>query len=232
MNLSTFAKTTGLCLGAMAIAGLTSSCNHTMPMGNSTASPTASPMGGMDHSQMGGSQMGNMSHSRMDLGNADADYDLRFIDGMTPHHDGAIVMAKAVLAKSQRPELKKLAEAIIQDQTQEIRQLQKWRSTWYPKAPATPMAWNRQMNHMTPMEPAQAKSMRMDMDLGAADANFDRRFLDAMIPHHAGAIVMAQDALAKSQRPEIQKLAKAIIAAQQTEINQMQQWQKTWYGKS
>jgi uncharacterized protein (DUF305 family) len=232
MQFSTLTKTAGLFFGTIALSGLTTSCNHTMPMGNNTASPTASPMGGMDHSQMGGSNMGSMSHSSMDLGKADADYDLRFIDGMAPHHEGAIVMAKAVLAKSQRPELKKLAEAIIQGQTAEISQMQKWRSAWYPKAPATPMAWNSQMNHMMPMEPEQAKAMRMDMDLGAADAKFDQRFLDAMIPHHEGAIVMAQDALAKSQRPEIQNLAKAIIADQQIEIDQMKQWQKTWYGKS
>jgi uncharacterized protein (DUF305 family) len=180
----------------------------------------------MDHGQMGG-----MNHSAMEMGPADADYDLRFIDGMTPHHDGAIVMAQAAAQQSQRPELKKLAAAIIRGQTQETAQMQQWRSTWYPKAAATPMAWHSEMKHMMPMSAPQIKSMRMDMDLGKADANFDRRFLDAMIPHHEGAIVMAQDALAKSKRPEVQKLAKAIIADQQIEIDNMKQWRKDWYGK-
>ena len=41
----------------------------------------------MDHS---GSMM---SHDSMDLGEADSEYDLRFIDGMTPHHQGAINIA-------------------------------------------------------------------------------------------------------------------------------------------
>jgi uncharacterized protein (DUF305 family) len=52
-----------------------------------------------------------------------------------------------------------------------------------------------------------------------------------MIPHHEGAVTMAQDALKKSQRPEIKKLAQAIITSQDAEINQMKQWRKSWYNK-
>lgn len=69
----------------------------------------------------------------------------------------------------------------------------------------------------------------MSMDLGAADDQFDLRFLNAMIPHHEGAVVMAQDALSKSKRPEIQKLAQEIITSQKAEIQQMQQWKQAWY---
>ena len=42
---------------------------------------------------------GMMSHDSMDLEMADAGYDLRFIDGMTPHHQGATAMAQGVLKK-------------------------------------------------------------------------------------------------------------------------------------
>lgn len=230
MKFQALCKTAGLMVGTMAIAGLTTSCNHMMHnqvATNPPASPAATPMGQMDHSQVSG----GMSHSGMELGVADADYDLRFIDGMMPHHEGALTMAQAVLQNSQRPALKKLAEAIISGQTQEIATMQQWRKTWYPKQSATPMAWHSAMQHMMPMAPEQLKAMRMDVDLGKADADFDRRFLEAMIPHHEGAVVMAQDALAKSKRPEIQKMAKDIIASQQGEIDQMQQWRKDWYGK-
>jgi uncharacterized protein (DUF305 family) len=227
MKISTLKQTAGWFLGTIAIAGLTTSCNHTMPPQTTAPNaPTAPAMAPTDHSQMGG-----MNHSAMDSGPADADYDLRFMDGMTPHHDGAIVMAQAVMQQSQRPELKKLAESVIRSQTQETTKMQQWRSTWYPKAAATPMAWSPAMKHMMPMSAEQIKSMRMDVDLGKADADFDRRFLDAMIPHHEGAIVMAQDALKKTKRPEVQKLAKEMIAAQQVEIDQMKQWRKAWYGK-
>lgn len=59
------------------------------------------------------------------------------------------------------------------------------------------------------------------MDLGPADESFDLRFIDAMIMHHQGAVVMAEDAQQNSLRPEIQTLASEIIAAQQTEIAEM-----------
>ena len=67
----------------------------------------------------------------MDLGPADADYDLRFIDAMRMHHQGAIEMAKAVQQKSKRPEMKKLADSIITAQSREIAQMSQWRQAWY-----------------------------------------------------------------------------------------------------
>jgi uncharacterized protein (DUF305 family) len=72
--------------------------------------------------------------------------------------------------------------------------------------------------------------MMMSMSLGKADAGFDKRFLDAMIPHHQGAVTMGKDSLKKSTRPEMQKLAQTIITSQQSEIDMMTQWRKKWYG--
>jgi uncharacterized protein (DUF305 family) len=172
-----------------------------------------------------------MKHSEMSLGIADAEYDLRFIDGMIPHHEGAVIMARAVLDKSQRPELKKLANTIIQAQKQEIVEMQQWRKNWYPKASDTPMAWHSEMNHSMAMSPEQMSAMRMDVDLGTADQDFDLRFINAMIPHHEGAVVMAKDAIQKSKRSDITKLSQEIIFSQQAEIDQMQQWRKAWYDK-
>ncbi|MBH8551141.1 DUF305 domain-containing protein [Nostocaceae cyanobacterium CENA357] len=173
-----------------------------------------------------------MNHNMaMDLGPADADFDLRFIDAMTPHHQGALEMAKETQQKSKRPEIKKLADDIIKSQNQEITQMQQWRKAWYPDAGDKPMAYSAQMGHTMAMSSDQMKAMMMSMDLGAADANFDLRFINAMIPHHQGAVFMAQNALSKSKRPEIKQLAQKIINAQDAEINQMKQWRKTWYNQ-
>jgi uncharacterized protein (DUF305 family) len=69
----------------------------------------------------------------------------------------------------------------------------------------------------------------MSGDLGATDDHFDLRFIEAMIPHHQGAVDMALDALAKTQREEIRNLANEIISAQETEIDLMMSWKNLWY---
>ncbi|HBE32819.1 MAG TPA: DUF305 domain-containing protein [Cyanobacteria bacterium UBA11368] len=174
---------------------------------------------------------GSSTHHSMaiNLGPADADYDLRFIDAMIPHHQGAVLMAKEVQQKSKRPEMKQLADNIIKAQNKEIEQMKQWRKNWYPQAGNQPMAYDAKMGHTVAMSPEQMQSMMMSQDLGSADETFDRRFIDAMIPHHEGALTMAQDALKKTKRPEIKKLAQEIVTSQQKEIDQMQQWGKAWY---
>ncbi|MDH6097844.1 DUF305 domain-containing protein [Anabaenopsis sp. FSS-46] len=199
-------------------AGVLTACSTTTsenPNPNTTASETSNHHSQIDHA--------------MDLGPGDANYDLRFIDGMILHHQGAIDMAQEAQEKSQRPEIKQLAEEIITAQKQEISQMQQWRTAWYPQAGDQPMAYHAQMGHMMQMTAAQKQAMMMTMDLGVADDKFDLRFINGMIPHHEGAVVMAQDALQKSQRPEMRELSQEIIKAQATEINQMKQWRQAWY---
>jgi uncharacterized protein (DUF305 family) len=202
-----------LSISSLAIANLTTHHHQ-----NSTLAQNHE---GMSHRE------GKMNHS-MDVGPANANYDLRFLDSMIPHHQGALVMAQEVLQKSKRPELIKLAKVILADQKKEIAQMKLWRKQWYPKASATPLMWHAEMNHEMAMTPAHKQSMMMSMSLGKADAGFDVRFLDAMIPHHQGAVTMGKDLLLKSKRPQMKKLAQSIIKSQQEEIDLMTQWQKEW----
>jgi uncharacterized protein (DUF305 family) len=221
--LTWIAITTGtIGFSSFAIANFTTS--------NRSNSIIAQNSGGMNHGGMNhdGMKKGGMMNHNMDVGPADANYDLRFIDSMIPHHQGALVMAQEVLQKSKRPALIKLAKSIITEQKKEIAQMQQWRKQWYPKASTTPIMWHAAMNHEMAMTAEHKQSMMMSMSLGKADTGFDRRFLDAMIPHHQGAVTMGQDLLLKSKRPQMQKLAQSIIKSQQAEIDLMTQWQKEW----
>ena len=215
-----------LVLGAIATGGSITACSTTAQ----TPSPTATNAGSTKQMDHGNIQHSGMNHSTsMELGPADAEFELRFIDAMTPHHQGAVEMAKEAQQKSKRPEIQKLTANIIKSQNKEITELKQWRQAWYPKASTEPTAYNSQMGHSMPMSQNQMKGMMMSMNLGAADNQFDLRFINAMIPHHEGAVVMAKDALSKSKRPELKQLAQEIIASQEAEIKQMQQWKQAWY---
>ncbi len=225
-----------LTLGAIAATSLLNSCSTFGQNQIQAPVATATDAGSkqMDGANMGGMNHGNsMDHSMgMDLGPADAEYDLRFIDAMIPHHRGAIAMAKEALQKSKRPEIKSLAQNIIKAQNREENELmRKWRKAWYPNSPETPMAYDNQQDKMGVMSEEQKNSMMMKMDLGAADEQFDLRFMNAMIPHHEGAIIMAKDALSKAKHPELKQLANEIIASQQAEVDQMKKWRQVWYQK-
>jgi uncharacterized protein (DUF305 family) len=230
-------KLVGLTIATLAVmTGGLSACSNTSqttaPTSSGTFNTSDKPL---DHSSMnhgGTAQDSRMSHSTgMNLGPADAEFDLRFIDAMTPHHQGAVEMAKVAQQQSKRPEIQKLAAEIIGAQDQEIAQMKQWRQAWYPKASAEPVAYHPQMGHSMPMSPDQRKSMMMNMNLGAADNQFDLRLINAMIPHHESAVLMANAALKNSKRPEVQKLAQDIIRSQEAEINQMKQWRKAWYNQ-
>ena len=66
---------------------------------------------------------------------------------------------------------------------------------------------------------------------GKTGDDFDKAFLSEMIVHHQGAVVMAEEVLKTSKRPELLKLANEIIAAQNKEIEMMTGWNKTWFNK-
>ncbi len=58
-------------------------------------------------------------------------FDQAFIDAMIQHHQSAIDGAQSALSQSDREEILRLAEAIIDGQSREIEQLRLWRSEWY-----------------------------------------------------------------------------------------------------
>ena len=79
--------------------------------------------------------------------------------------------------------------------------------------------------------PPSAPVPRMGWGGGAmGQRSADARFIVMMIPHHQGAIAMAELALSRARRPEIKALAQRIIASQSREITQMRQWYRQWYG--
>ncbi len=177
--------------------------------------------------------------------------DQHFIVMMIPHHEGAVAMADLALSRAQHPELKKLAVAIKSTQTQEIQDMRTWYKQWYGVdvptwQPGMGMGMGRHWNNRSELPQtnnAQPPGMgmgqmgckgmgrgRMGTDLSALQnaTDFDREFIEQMIPHHQMAVRMASMVLNSSQHPEIRNLAQSIINSQTAEIEQMEQWYRSW----
>ena len=60
-------------------------------------------------------------------------FDRKFIDMMIPHHQGAIRMARAELARGKNAQLRSIATSIVGDQAKEIAQMNSWRKKWFGK---------------------------------------------------------------------------------------------------
>ncbi|MFN6131527.1 MAG: DUF305 domain-containing protein [Synechococcaceae cyanobacterium] len=178
------------------------------PAGGSA--PAAAPI---DHS----------AHSH-DVGPAGSTYDLRWLDAMVQHHTGALRMSEFVFDIGV-PGVGSLGKDIWRDQAQEIKAMGQWRKAWYPEAPVYPVALKaggdpNSMGSLERMSAAQIQAMQMTGSTPTKD-NRVTWFLEGMIAHHGGALVMAHDALKKSSNPTIQRLARQIIVAQRREILQL-----------
>jgi uncharacterized protein (DUF305 family) len=57
----------------------------------------------------------------------------------------------------------------------------------------------------------------------------DKAFIDAMVPHHQGAIEMAKVADENSENPRVKDLAQNIASVQKREIEQMSRWREQWH---
>lgn len=84
-----------------------------------------SPKGDQGPASLAFQGVNQKMHAGMDItfsGDADAD----FIKGMIPHHQGAVDMAKIVLAFGKDPAIRKLAEGIVKAQEEEISFMSDW----------------------------------------------------------------------------------------------------------
>jgi uncharacterized protein (DUF305 family) len=94
---------------------------------------TAAPVGGEVRSPGGGMMGGGMMNDGADLEvlAAAAAFDKEFIEQMIPHHQMGVMMARMVLARSDRTEIQELGRSIIETQTAEIEQMRDWYGEWY-----------------------------------------------------------------------------------------------------
>ena len=153
------------------------------------------------------------------------DADVTFTQGMIPHHQQAVTMAKLATTRASDPRVKDLASRIQGAQDPEIKQLQGFLTSFGVMASTdTTMAG---MDHGTTagMDNMSANGMASDADLkklaDSTGADFDKLFVQLMTAHHQGAVAMAQMEIKGGEYQPAKGLAQKIINAQTAEINEM-----------
>ena len=153
--------------------------------------------------------------------------DRAFLSAMVPHHESAIEMARMARERARRPEIRRVASEIIDAQELELARMRRIHRRLFD-APLRP----DDMAHADlGLSAEEAGMTHGDMAALERARPFERAFIDAMIPHHAGAIQMARAVMLEEPDAEVAELADAIIRAQSQEIRELNAWRTDWYGR-
>jgi uncharacterized protein (DUF305 family) len=150
--------------------------------------------------------------------------DVSFAQGMIPHHQQALEMAKLAADRASSAEVEDLAARIEKAQDPEIQTMSGWLKSWGKDVTTS----DSSMESMPGMEhsahsdmPGMMDSKDMDELEKASGADFDTMFLTMMIEHHKGAIEMATTEKDKGKYGPATSMSDGIITAQTAEITEM-----------
>ncbi|PZG15004.1 DUF305 domain-containing protein [Nonomuraea aridisoli] len=142
--------------------------------------------------------------------------DVRFAEGMIPHHRQALEMTSLVEARTTTETVRSLARRITAAQTPEINAM----TRWLTELGRTPPAGHAHTH-------ADGYGMATEEELNALRAArgtaFDRLFLQLMTRHHEGAVKMAGEQLASGRDQRMRLLARDVYTGQGIEIGRMRE---------
>lgn len=157
------------------------------------------------------------------------DADVTFAQNMIPHHQQAVEMALIALDGTRKPSaaVKGLAERIQKAQQPEIDLMTGWLNAWGKSAPASEDTMDHSQHggmdgeaSMAGMAGMMSAAEMKDLEV-ASGAAFDTAWMEMMVRHHEGAIVMAKTVQSAGVNPEGKQLAGKIVTAQEAEIAEM-----------
>lgn len=144
--------------------------------------------------------------------------DVAFMQGMIGHHLQAIDMVALINTNSNNEDLKKLGLRIQVSQEDEIKMMQDWLKARGAEVPGA------HAHHTGPMMPGMLSPDEMARLAAAKGVEFDRQFLNGMIKHHNGALMMVDALFATpgaAQDSDIYAFASDVIADQRMEMDRM-----------
>lgn len=146
--------------------------------------------------------------------------DVRFMQGMIVHHAQALEMAALVDDRTRNEQIRQLARRILLSQADEIQMMEEWLRSRGAPVP------DRHAHHADggPLMPGMLTPDELAHLAATEGARFDRLFLEFMIRHHEGALVMVAELLAEpgaAQDSDIFTFASEVEADQRMEIVRM-----------
>lgn len=174
---------------------------------------------------MMGSMMGGMRHAPAEHTQASRG-DAAFVAAMLPHHAHAVEMSRRVLRDGQDTAVRAFAQRVVDTQTRGIALLEEASRTLSEAGPAATRSLSMphdggSMNHGASGMGHTGSGMghnTHDPLAAATGADLDRRYLDALLAHHAGGIHMAYRALPTLESPALRTFARALFDEQAQEI--------------
>jgi len=146
--------------------------------------------------------------------------DVAFMQGMIHHHAQALDMTALVADRSDSAQLEQLALRIELSQTDEIGMMQSWLEA---VGETVPTAHDHHQPGM-PLMPGMLSAEQMERLTAARGREFDRLFLESMVRHHQGALVMVDELYATpeaGQESNVAAFTAEVVADQGAEIARM-----------
>src|SRR5215467_11678979 len=146
--------------------------------------------------------------------------DIEFMQGMIHHHLQAIDMTNLLAQNTNSDDMRKLGLRMSLSQSDEIKMMRHWLEVRGQEAPGD------HAHHMpgAPMMPGMLSEEEMNRLAAAKGVEFDKLFLEGMIKHHNGALVMVDHLFntpGAAQQSEIYSFATDVEADQRAEIDRM-----------
>jgi uncharacterized protein (DUF305 family) len=146
--------------------------------------------------------------------------DVKFMQGMIGHHAQAVEMTTLLSTRTASDGMRMLAQRIEVSQADEIKMMQEWLKDRGQEVPSE----HAHHAHGATLMPGMLTPEEMARLAAAKGPEFDRLFLEFMIKHHQGALVMVQELFSTrgaGQESEIFAFASDVDADQRMEIDRM-----------
>jgi len=152
-----------------------------------------------------------------------AEADVRFMQGMIAHHGQALDMAALLPGRTNRDDMRLMAQRIDVSQRDEIAMMQRWLRSRGENAPP-PGEHQHDAGAHEMLMPGMLTAAEMTQLAQATGTTFDRLFLTLMIRHHQGALRMVADLFGSQgagQDVDIFRFASDVDTDQTAEIDRM-----------